>query len=143
MVVPVDSALEGLARKWVRSEDLDLRRDAVRALGHFENDENIALVRKMLDDPGFYISGASRIYDVRKAAYAVLQKWGVDAAEPIVEEPVTQKRREPEQESAEDDSPQSAPASNDTFPYLVILVVVVIVVSACVALLLLRRRNSP
>ena len=54
--VPVDQHLEKRAQDYVRSESPHRRGEGARALAYFKSDENIALVRPLLIDPGIYLS---------------------------------------------------------------------------------------
>ena len=123
LYLPVDRHLEDLARRIIRapadyiktsdfqppkdeaarknyevwlgySRDL-LRAAAVKALGHFKSDENIALLKPLLDDPAFsgitHFEGGQPIdlgreYYIRKATYEVLREWGVAVKEPVIRE---------------------------------------------------------
>jgi hypothetical protein len=123
LFLPVDQHLEELARRIIRSpgdyitpadfgpakddasrkrsanelrfsRDL-LRADAVKALRHFKSDENIALLKTLLNDPatigGTQFDGEKQIdlgreYYIRKAAYEALRDWGVQVAEPVLRE---------------------------------------------------------
>jgi hypothetical protein len=121
LFLPVDQHLEALARRIIQSpgdyitpadflpardeagrksnanwlqtyRDL-LRAEAVKALGHFKSDENIALLKPLLNDPASLGSSQSvggkqieigREYYIRKAAYETLRGRGVPVAEPVI-----------------------------------------------------------
>jgi hypothetical protein len=100
-ITPADfrPAIDDASRKnnanWLRiSRDL-LRAEAVKALRHFKSDENIALLKPLLNDPatlkGTQFDGEKQIklgreYYIRKAAYETLRDWGVPVAEPVLRE---------------------------------------------------------
>ena len=66
MTLPVDAALEKQAIKWL--DEKHSREQAVRALGHFKSDANIARVKKLVADPDA---------EVQKAARDVLKSWHI------------------------------------------------------------------
>jgi len=93
--VPVDEQLEKRAQDYVRSEDPHRRAEGARALAYFKSDENMALVRPLLDDPGItYLQPAFegmagvRVYGARDSAYQTLRSWGIDVERPVVREAV-------------------------------------------------------
>lgn len=93
--VPVDKKLEKRAQDYVRSEEPHKRGEGARALVYFKSDENLALVRPLLEDPGItYVQpayedkGEERVYGARYAAYRTLKSWGVDVEEPVIREEV-------------------------------------------------------
>ncbi len=120
LIVPVDARLEANAHKWISSpadvvnrldkgqvkdkqardewlayERNELREQAVRALKYFPSDENIVLLRGLLNDPAWILETSDRdgvevtnkVYHIRKAAYAVLKKWKVLVERPHISEP--------------------------------------------------------
>jgi hypothetical protein len=120
VIVPVDARLEANARKWIstpgevvdrldksqvkdkhqRDEWLayerdNLREQGVRALKYFPSDENIVLLRGLLNDPAWIsetrnrdgVEITNKVYHIRKAAYAVLNKWDVPVERPHISEP--------------------------------------------------------
>lgn len=89
--VLVDKQLEKRAHDYVRSESGQKRGEGVRALMYFKSDENIALVRPLLDDPQVtYLhpaekhKGAVRVYGVRYEAYRTMKSWGMDVEKPVI-----------------------------------------------------------
>ncbi|WP_169976850.1 hypothetical protein [Tautonia rosea] len=94
--VPVDDRLEQWAREAICSEELPRRLEAVRALRYFRSDETIALLKPLLDDPGWAILHHAqenegrevRRYLVRAEAYRALKAWGVDVRRPKIEETI-------------------------------------------------------
>ena len=94
--VPVDERLEKRARDYCRSESYRRREEGVRALRYFKSDENIARVKRLLNDPGWaYLYHAQenkgievRIYGVRQEAYRTLRVWGIDVEMPVIREEV-------------------------------------------------------
>jgi HEAT repeat protein len=104
-VVPVDDRLERQARQWTRSEDWLLRKEGAKALGYFRSDENVAILKRLLDDPSYstevkeeggQVIEIARDYFVRAAAYASLQKVGIHVAKPVLRVPLPQKTGEKE-----------------------------------------------
>lgn len=72
-----------------------LRYEGAKALGQFRSNANIAVLKGLLEDPGFWIqydpkgdrkNDRVRVYCVRMAAYAALQKWGIEVERPVVRE---------------------------------------------------------
>jgi len=69
-----------------------LRLAGVQALVHFKSRDNIALLKPLLADPtlwGQWSANAEgnkleRFYPIRKAAYEVLSKWGVQVEKPVI-----------------------------------------------------------
>jgi hypothetical protein len=93
--VPVDQQLEKRAQDYVRSENPHRRGEGVRALAYFKSDENIALVRPLLNDlgitylqPAYEDKAGERLYGVRYSAYETLKSWGIDVERPVFREPV-------------------------------------------------------
>ncbi len=121
VTVPVDDRLEKSGRRWITAPDEVLRqlnfnqvrdekqregwrafersllrREGVKALKYFQSDENIVLLRGLLNDPAwsnyeFERADGTEIekkrYFVRKAAYDVLKNWGVAVERPVIDEP--------------------------------------------------------
>ncbi len=93
--VPADQHLEKRALDVVRSENPHQRGEGVEALVYFKSDENIGLVKPLLNDPEVTYSrlGADgkpveRFYGVRYSAYRTLKAWGIAVEEPVVREAV-------------------------------------------------------
>jgi hypothetical protein len=93
--VPVDQYLEKRAQESVRSKDPERRSEGVAALAYFKSDENLALVRPLLNDADVTYFGlgkdgkpVERVYGVRHAAYQTLKTWGIDVKEPVIREAV-------------------------------------------------------
>jgi hypothetical protein len=99
---PKDEAGRGHAETWLRfTRDL-LRREGVKALGHFRSEANIAMIRPLLSDPAHRVLNKTenghtvlkdglpipigREYYVRKEAYETLHAWGVGVARPVIRE---------------------------------------------------------
>lgn len=83
------------AQDSVRSENPHRRVEGARALVYFKSDENMALVRPLLDDPGItYLQpadgdkAAERVYGVRYSAYQTLKSWRIDVEQPVFREAV-------------------------------------------------------
>jgi hypothetical protein len=109
ITVPIDSRLNALARKWIRSNDRELKEDAVMAFSYFKDDLNIVLLKQALKDPAYVTlypvsfprndsssknalkesatKPPKRYYSVRAKAYETLQKWGIDVSKPLIEQP--------------------------------------------------------
>ena len=122
LYLPVDGRLEAAARAWIRSpEDILqrlgiarpngvnrrwatedwLRSEGVRALGSFNSDDNITILKGLLDDPAFWhqtIEAGARAgvtekeYFIRKQAFEALRAWGVKINEPVLVEPLPPSR---------------------------------------------------
>jgi hypothetical protein len=95
LTVPVDRQLEKRVQDYVRSEDPQRRTEGARALVYFKSDENIALVKPLLNDPAItYLRPADgdqpgeRVYGVRYAAYETLKSWGIDVKQPLFRQAV-------------------------------------------------------
>jgi len=93
--VPADQHLEKRAQDYVRSDNPHRRSEGVQALVYFQSDENLALVKPLLNDQGLTYSQPAdgenagyRIYGVRHAAYETLKAWGIEVAEPVYREAV-------------------------------------------------------
>lgn len=94
--VPADGHLERWARDALGSGTLGRREEGLRAIRFFRSGENVARVRALLDDPGWYRPGGDgaeeglevRIYGARRAAFETLKAWGEDAAMPVTREEV-------------------------------------------------------
>lgn len=69
--LPIDARLEKLGQDWTRSPGAKQRSMAARALFHFKSDENINLVKKLLDDKA-----------ARSPAIDTLDAWDVRWREP-------------------------------------------------------------
>jgi hypothetical protein len=100
-VVPVTELLERQARKWIRSDEQSLREEGARALQFFKSDDNVAALKKLLQDPSFVtrvkqegerIIETHRDYRVREAAFATLKSFGIEVPEPILREPLPRKK---------------------------------------------------
>jgi len=89
--VPVDQHLEKRAQDYVRSKSPGRREEGARALAYFKSDENLTLVKPLLNDQGITYDGdkdGERIYGARYSAYRTLKAWGIDVAQPVYREPV-------------------------------------------------------
>lgn len=87
LLVPIGKRLEETAHAWLKSKELDFRVDGVRTLRHFKSDDNIRLLKGLLDDSHGRIEGKTRTYPVRLAAFEVLKQWGIEIQRPVTEEP--------------------------------------------------------
>ena len=85
--LPVDAQLEVQGRRWCKSDDVGIRARGAKVLGNFKNDENIKLLRSLLQDPGFYTGDGMRRYVARAAAYEVLRGFGIEVPRPVLEQP--------------------------------------------------------
>jgi hypothetical protein len=92
LIVPVDPQLEIQGRAWCKSNLVETRARGARVLGNFKNETNVALLRSLLQDPGFSTGDGKRRYGVRAAAYDSLRELGVNVERPILEEPLDQER---------------------------------------------------
>lgn len=93
--VPVDQQLEKRAQDYVRSKSFRRRREGTKALMYFKSDENISLVRPLLNDteithvdPAYRDKPAIRVYGVRNYAYDTMKCWGIDVEKPVIREEV-------------------------------------------------------
>ena len=98
--VPVDQHLEKRAQDSVRSGDPHQRAEGAKALAYFKSDENIALVRPLLNDPGvtwlepaYESTAGERIFGVRCSAYETLTAWGINVKQPAFREVVPPEHR--------------------------------------------------
>ena len=98
--VPVDQHLEKRAQDSVRSGDPHRRAEGAKALAYFKSDENIALVRPLLNDPGVtYVQPAyegragERVFGARHSAYETLKAWGIVVKQPVFREEVPYEHR--------------------------------------------------
>jgi hypothetical protein len=121
LYVPIDGRLEAAARAWIKSPGDILRRlgiarpegvnhrwaltdplrsEGVRALRHFKSDENIVILKGLLDDGAFSRSEVEtgeqdgiteKVYYIRKAAFETLRGWGVEVNEPVLKERLPQR----------------------------------------------------
>lgn len=106
LVVPIEPTLEQIAKrilsqpesflpdKW-RKDKLALfllKCEAVPPLAHFRTEENETLLRSLLQDPTTHIVTVGqtehREYPIRKAAWSILRKWGVDVKKPVIKESI-------------------------------------------------------
>jgi hypothetical protein len=96
LIVPVDGELERLARRWCRSPAFYTRLRGVSALRYFPNERNIAILKSLLVDPGWYVTTKEdpkggerrvRVYRARQLAYETLRELGVKVEPPVVDEP--------------------------------------------------------
>jgi hypothetical protein len=101
LVVPIDEKLELLGKKWCLSASSFDRREGARILQYFKNEENIHLLKSLLNDPNYSdgtrhrtVSGKSelelvyrkRFFYVRQAAFNALGKLEVKVDPPVLEE---------------------------------------------------------
>jgi hypothetical protein len=93
--VPVDPHLEKRAQDYVRSKSPHRRDEGARALAYFKSDENLGLVKPLLNDQGITYSqpadgdkAGERIYGARYSAYQTLKSWEIDVEQPVFREAV-------------------------------------------------------
>ena len=92
--LPVDQQLEKRAQGNVRSGDPMRQHEGIRALAYFKSDENIALVKPLLNDPHFSFysrdnsTTGERYYAARHASYQTLKAWGLAVEPPVFREDV-------------------------------------------------------
>ena len=92
--VPVDQQLEKRAQDYIRSDNPQRRSEGAKALVYSKSDENIALIKPLLDDSHFSFysrdggTTGERSYPVRYAAYQTLKEWGIDVKKPVFLEAV-------------------------------------------------------
>lgn len=95
-IVPVDDRLEKRAHEYLQSDNYSRRNEGALALQYFKSDENIALLKALLDDPGWgYLRHAEynegievRHFGVRYDAFRILKSWDVQVEKPVVREEV-------------------------------------------------------
>jgi hypothetical protein len=95
--VPIDERQEQVAHEVLGSQSAPAgigsgsvdwyandRPNSVLALAFFRSEQNIRLLRSLLNDPEIEHLGMGQLdYPVRAAAYKVLSQWGVDAPKPV------------------------------------------------------------
>jgi hypothetical protein len=92
LMVPVDPQLETQGRQWCKSDSVETRVRGAKVLGNFKNDENVKILRPLLQDAGYYTGDGKRRFVVRAAAYDALRSFSVKVEMPILEEPLDQER---------------------------------------------------
>jgi len=138
LTVPADRRLETEARRWIESPDdsmpktdepaatsVDdssrlcnawwpmttkaLRAEGIKALRHFKSDENVALMKSLLDDPASYRHTVEegewtairrREYFLRQEAFTTLKQWSVEVAQPVLAEELFRKVTDPKERAA-------------------------------------------
>lgn len=97
LYLPADPAMEKQARAWCTDKSVDLRSRGACVLGIYKNEENIKILKSMLQDMEFVIVGSSQLisdriirrefkqYIVRASAYRALRELGIDAEMPVTE----------------------------------------------------------
>lgn len=89
LLVPLTTRAEVAARRWVNAADPFSRMNAIQVLSHFKSDQNIALLKSLLNDPNaqYRVAGDRTIttYPVRAAAVKALRAWGIDS-DAVIEE---------------------------------------------------------
>jgi hypothetical protein len=94
LIVPVTPHLAELAQGWVTSKEDWVRLAGVLALGEFKSPANAATLTKMLHDPAWLTeqnpdNTERRLYEVREAAWKILQEWKVPLPPaPVIREPL-------------------------------------------------------
>ena len=94
LVVPVTPHLAELAQGWLTAKEIWVRLAGVLALGEFKSPANAAILTKMLHDPAWLIqenpdNTERRLYEVREAAWKILQQWKVPLPPaPVIREPL-------------------------------------------------------
>lgn len=100
LTVPVDPQMEQQARAWCKSKNTEERAQGAYLLRLYKNDENIKILRGLLNDPGEYRVTSSQVvgdktirrevraFPVRRNAYDALRELGVEVEPPIVELPI-------------------------------------------------------
>jgi hypothetical protein len=98
--VPVDPRLEAAALRWIGSKQFDYRTEGAKALLYFQSPANAELLKRLLNDPDFVTLvkeekgrtvNEARIFEVREAAWQVLEAWGVEVPRPVIREPISAK----------------------------------------------------
>jgi len=138
LTVPADRRLETNARRWVESPEGSmpktdepgaipgddsswmcnawwpmttkaLRAEGIKALRHFKSDENVALMKSLLDDPASYRHTVEegewtairrREYFLRQEAFTTLKQWSVEVAQPVLAEELFRKVTDPKERAA-------------------------------------------
>jgi hypothetical protein len=101
--VPVDDQLERLGRQLCQSDSRWDREEGAKILRHFKNDQNIAILMELLQDPTSFVQktwssegghgkmiliSRRRVYLVRTEAFKALQELGVEVDPPLMEQPL-------------------------------------------------------
>jgi hypothetical protein len=101
--VPVDDELERLGRQMCQSDSRWDREEGAKILRHFKNDQNIAILMELLQDPTSFVQktwtsegghgkmilvSRRRVYRVRTEAFKALQEFGVEVDPPLMEQPL-------------------------------------------------------
>lgn len=92
--VPVDERLEKQALQWTQVKSWEHRKVAAQVLELFYSEANVAVLRQLLTDPGFYdVTGLQetpdhRYYPVREAAAETLKALAVEFPPPVIREPL-------------------------------------------------------
>lgn len=94
VVVPINEKLQTRARKLASSDRYLECLDGANALSYFKNDENIAILKGLLDDPKWAYERHAQYnfgievhhFGIRKAAYESLKEWGLDIERPVFRE---------------------------------------------------------
>lgn len=75
--VPIDGHLEKRAIKNIHSDDPWRRYQAVKALSHFKSEDNVTLLKSLLDDPAHNNGNepGQRSYYIRDEARKTLERW--------------------------------------------------------------------
>ncbi|MBY0525234.1 MAG: hypothetical protein K2R98_17640 [Gemmataceae bacterium] len=87
LYAPVDKRLEAQAADWLKSKDIEYRVGGAKALWNFKTDDNIKVLKALLEDGQTQSDGKTKTYSVRQAAFEVLKEWGVEVNEPVTSEP--------------------------------------------------------
>ena len=114
LTVPVDERLEAQGVKWCQSTTPRERREGARILSHFKSEQNIALLKSLLNDPSTRtdeqsqsVAGKSelvyrkKVFFVRQVAFDALTGMGVFIQPPVLEV-LLEGRNEPDLDSNAD-----------------------------------------
>ncbi len=88
--VPVDDRLEKRAIDSIKSKEYPKRIEGAKALGHFKSEQNIAHLKRLLNEPESSLVFRAedhdgievRFFNIRESAYNSLEAWGVKVEKP-------------------------------------------------------------
>ncbi len=87
--VPADGRLERRAKVWLRAENIETRLLGAMALSYFNTPANIALLKSLQNDPGYWTGQDDkgtrrREFPVRRSAFEILTQWNITVETPVL-----------------------------------------------------------